>query len=450
MKKFTAFMAAVALSVFGAVASTFEYEFNETNVTAAGFKKLGAYTLNGVSWTFASTSTDLPNLKYNTGKGLQFGSGNKPCPDLTVSTTGIPGTITSVTVDAVYSSQALYNCAISVGGTEVKSATDISGTVGEAPVATGAISAQGEIKIVFTKTNEGSGNLTLNKITVVYNDGTGPQVYYPSFADMTLAINQTADLNFGSAHPDFTFTPSAEGVVSIADGKITGLATGTATIAVTWGASDEYQAGETSFEATVTTDKMLVFDFTKNSYGLTPSSSYATADATITNAPISIALSGSYALNPATNKKDQVLALANDYDGRTPATATVSIPNGYIKEVAFAGGNASKVILAENQPGTFKSGVWTNADEDVKSVMFAIKPVDAADAKDASANLSTISVIYGGYSGASGIESVAEAAVSAGQSEYFNLNGVRVDASNLIPGIYVVRQGDKTSKVIIR
>lgn len=450
MKKFTAFMVAVALSVFGAFAATFEYEFNEANVTAAGFKKLGAYTLNGVSWTFSSTSTSLPNLKYNSGKGLQFGSGNKPCPDLTVSTTGIAGTITSVAVDAVYSSQARYNCAISVGGTEVKSATDISGTVGEAPIATGAISAQGEIKIVFSKTNEGSGNLTLNKITVTYEDGSGPQVYYPNFTDLTLAINQTVALNFGSAHPEFTFTPSEQGVVSIADGKVTGLATGSTTVAVSWGASAEYQAGETSFEATVTASKMLTFDFANNNYGLTPSNSYATEAASITNDPVSIALAGSYALNPATNKKDQVLALANDYDGRTPATATVSIPNGYISEVAFAGGNASKVILAENQPGTFKSGVWTNADEDVTSVVFTIKPVDSEDAKDASANLSTISVIYGGYSQGAGIESVAEAAASAAQREYFNLNGVRVDASNLVPGIYVVRQGDKTSKMIIR
>lgn len=36
------------------------------------------------------------------------------------------------------------------------------------------------------------------------------------------------------------------------------------------------------------------------------------------------------------------------------------------------------------------------------------------------------------------------------EAEYFNLNGVRVSAANLTPGIYVVRQGSKVSKVVIR
>lgn len=34
--------------------------------------------------------------------------------------------------------------------------------------------------------------------------------------------------------------------------------------------------------------------------------------------------------------------------------------------------------------------------------------------------------------------------------EYFNLQGIRVNADQLIPGIYVVRQGNKTSKVLVR
>lgn len=34
--------------------------------------------------------------------------------------------------------------------------------------------------------------------------------------------------------------------------------------------------------------------------------------------------------------------------------------------------------------------------------------------------------------------------------EYFNLQGVRVDADNLVPGIYVRRQGSKTDKVIVK
>jgi hypothetical protein len=34
--------------------------------------------------------------------------------------------------------------------------------------------------------------------------------------------------------------------------------------------------------------------------------------------------------------------------------------------------------------------------------------------------------------------------------EYYNLHGVKVDANNLTPGLYITRQGNKTSKVIVK
>ena len=33
--------------------------------------------------------------------------------------------------------------------------------------------------------------------------------------------------------------------------------------------------------------------------------------------------------------------------------------------------------------------------------------------------------------------------------EYYNLQGIRVDAENIVPGFYIVRQGEKTQKVFI-
>ncbi len=47
-----------------------------------------------------------------------------------------------------------------------------------------------------------------------------------------------------------------------------------------------------------------------------------------------------------------------------------------------------------------------------------------------------------------GIEEVA--AEAEGAAEYFDLNGMRVNAENLTPGIYVKRQGGKASKIAIR
>ena len=35
-------------------------------------------------------------------------------------------------------------------------------------------------------------------------------------------------------------------------------------------------------------------------------------------------------------------------------------------------------------------------------------------------------------------------------AEYYNLQGIRVSADSLTPGLYIVRQGNKTSKTIVR
>ena len=48
-----------------------------------------------------------------------------------------------------------------------------------------------------------------------------------------------------------------------------------------------------------------------------------------------------------------------------------------------------------------------------------------------------------------GIEGVgADSADSA--ARYYNLQGIEVDASHLAPGIYIVRQGNKSHKTLVR
>lgn len=48
----------------------------------------------------------------------------------------------------------------------------------------------------------------------------------------------------------------------------------------------------------------------------------------------------------------------------------------------------------------------------------------------------------------SGIEEIQAAALDK-DARYFSINGMKVDSSNLVPGIYIVRHGDKVSKVIV-
>ncbi|MBD5246282.1 MAG: hypothetical protein HDS55_05945 [Barnesiella sp.] len=48
-----------------------------------------------------------------------------------------------------------------------------------------------------------------------------------------------------------------------------------------------------------------------------------------------------------------------------------------------------------------------------------------------------------------GVEGVAADAEN-GEAEYFNLNGVKVDADNLVPGLYIRRSGSKAEKVVVK
>ncbi|MBD5344149.1 MAG: hypothetical protein HDR90_04035 [Bacteroides sp.] len=53
--------------------------------------------------------------------------------------------------------------------------------------------------------------------------------------------------------------------------------------------------------------------------------------------------------------------------------------------------------------------------------------------------------------GSSGIENITvEEVDSDATAEYFTLQGVRVNADNLTPGIYIVRQGNTAKKVLVK
>ncbi|MDE6654047.1 MAG: Omp28-related outer membrane protein, partial [Muribaculaceae bacterium] len=57
-------------------------------------------------------------------------------------------------------------------------------------------------------------------------------------------------------------------------------------------------------------------------------------------------------------------------------------------------------------------------------------------------------VAYADYSASNGIADIATDATAP--AEYYNIQGVRMDADNLPAGLYIIRQGDKVQKTIIR
>ena len=61
----------------------------------------------------------------------------------------------------------------------------------------------------------------------------------------------------------------------------------------------------------------------------------------------------------------------------------------------------------------------------------------------------TIDVLFNGDLDVAGVESVGTDNANA-PVEYYNLNGIRIDASSLTPGIYVVRKGTEVKKVLVK
>lgn len=145
------------------------------------------------------------------------------------------------------------------------------------------------------------------------------------------------------------------------------------------------------------------------------------------------------------NASNQRLPMEANLDPRTVSVATNDATLGQAAIVVPAAESdnlstsAKEVILHAFPADNAVFVSWTNADNTVVSTDPIFLYTGAADAtftanfKDASAAIEGI-----------GIDG------ENGPVEYFNLQGVRVSADNLTPGFYIIRQGSKTAKVLIR
>lgn len=99
------------------------------------------------------------------------------------------------------------------------------------------------------------------------------------------------------------------------------------------------------------------------------------------------------------------------------------------------------IPLLDGEVGNYTDGIWTADTRTTRSVMFLIP----SEGKNVQINKVTVSYLPDGASAIEEITSDSEAPV-----EYFNLQGIRVGADNLTPGIYVRRQGSEVSKILIK
>ena len=217
------------LTLTASTAWGIEYSYT---FTAKQFSANGSKTLNSVSWTLAGNGG---YWGYDGTKGQQFGSSNAPYKTLTLSTSGISGTITKIIINTSGASSVNASFTVSVGGTQWGSSTKLT-TSATAYTFTGSNS--GEIKFSYTQTS--SKALYIKSISVIYETAAATvPVTGVSLNKSTLTLTEgdsetlTATITPANAtDKTVTWSTSDANIATVSNGKVTAVAEGTATITV--------------------------------------------------------------------------------------------------------------------------------------------------------------------------------------------------------------------------
>ena len=117
------------------------------------------------------------------------------------------------------------------------------------------------------------------------------------------------------------------------------------------------------------------------------------------------------------------------------------------QSIALTGGFDNAVQVAYNDNITLMGG-GIEASADVTGTMTSTDLVLHIDVKWKEQPETPITVTFNGKAESDAITSVESDANAA--VEYYNLNCVRVNGDNLSAGVYVRRQGNKVSKVLVK
>lgn len=148
-----------------------------------------------------NTSYTWKNESYfnvdNNGRGLQIGSSGNPCTKVLLSTSGIEGTIQTVTINAAEASAAESSMEVKIGNeTIIESALTTSST----DYTVNSINKSGTLEITISNTRDGA--FYIKSITIGYTPSTGgdsdlepdpePEPTYPYTATL---VTNVADLS---------------------------------------------------------------------------------------------------------------------------------------------------------------------------------------------------------------------------------------------------------------
>ena len=239
-------------------------------ISTANSSNTGTIKTGDFEWSYTNTLTYLKSNKQDyqsmTNGFIQIGSGNA-YHSLSLSTSSIPGTIKSVSVDCS-SANANHKLTITVGNTPyIQGEATASGAPTESGeyTLTGTGTSSGEITISFVP---GNGALYIRNISVTYeNGGSTPDLENSDLALTGEHVALTFDLYNNSAAQTINYTTSSTGAITVSasdyvttsvdENNKTITVTPTAvtpsaqTITVSQDADDTYLAGSATFTVTI-------------------------------------------------------------------------------------------------------------------------------------------------------------------------------------------------------
>ena len=263
------------------------------STTAKTFTADGTETLSGVDWTLAVTwAGSSKDYNFDSSKGMKIGSNSKVPTSMTLSSSGITGTITKVSVSTCGRSGGSCVVGVKVGTTDFTTTDSWGAATMTKMEFTGE--ASGAIEISWDQSGAASskqGAFYVKDITVEFEEAGGGDketaTWTVSPASATVAAgesivldlttNYDGTLNFESGNDEVATVSYNASTKKI---TINGVAKGATTINVTGAATDTYKSISETIDVTVTRSVPAGQLFYESLSGYTGSSDVSTELAT--------------------------------------------------------------------------------------------------------------------------------------------------------------------------
>ena len=237
------------------IASPWSHTFSTTEKT---FTADGTETLSGVDWTLAVTWAGQSDYNKDSDKGMKIGSNSKVPNAMTLSTSGIPGTITKVAVTTCGRSKSECTVGVTVGGSNFVTTDAWGGSTLTEMTFNG--SATGEIVITWTQGSSNRGAFYVSKIEVEFDNASTLETATWSVSPeaATIVLGQSTTLQLATNYDGtLNFESNDESIATVSynpDKKeitVNGIAVGTTTISVTGAATSTYYGINKIIDVTV-------------------------------------------------------------------------------------------------------------------------------------------------------------------------------------------------------